>query len=246
VIYSLHDLGEDPAFCQWIAETIPEVIEPASWKCSDASGKKPVLRYYEPKKILVVCHTAAVHAKVDRFLKAMKEALPRQTRGPVAGKAPMKDHGVVPARFQAPGLLNPPPPAPEPNAVYPVPPPARQPKHLFHFIIRYEGAGIIDSNVVKFMKAQAGQQPSVSEPEKKENEDSDASERTVRSAIGVGCPENDKKGKKVKEENEFPAPPFTDSKKESDKKEDKKDMTTQETQPGDQKTDKEKKEDNKS
>jgi hypothetical protein len=27
------------------------------------------------------------------------------------------------------------------------------PKHLFHFIIRYEGEGIIDSNVVKFAKA---------------------------------------------------------------------------------------------
>jgi hypothetical protein len=27
------------------------------------------------------------------------------------------------------------------------------PKHLFHFIIRYEGEGIIDANVAKFAKA---------------------------------------------------------------------------------------------
>jgi hypothetical protein len=45
-------------------------------------------------------------------------------------------------------------PAPVQPFTYPVPPPVAQPKHLFHFIIRYEGAGIIDSNVVRFMKAQ--------------------------------------------------------------------------------------------
>ena len=30
---------------------------------------------------------------------------------------------------------------------------AQTPKHLFHFIIRYEGEGIVDANVVKFAKA---------------------------------------------------------------------------------------------
>ncbi len=182
VIYSLGDMGEDPAFCQWIAETIPEVIEPGSWTCAGASGKKPVLRYYAPKKILVVCHTAAVQAKVDRFLKTMKKALPRETGRPVAGRGPMQDHKVVPARYQAPALLNPPLPAPGPNPGYPVPPPARHPKHLFHFIIRYEGAGIIDSNVVKYMKMQAEQKPApASESEKKEKEET--------SSPGVEVPE---------------------------------------------------------
>src|SRR5262249_21060124 len=38
------------------------------------------------------------------------------------------------------------------------PAPQQPPKHLFHFIIRYEGDGIIDSNVVEFMKAQLGGQ----------------------------------------------------------------------------------------
>src|SRR5262249_2313203 len=111
--------------------------------------------------------------------------------------------------------------------------------HLFHFIIRYEGAGIIDSNVVKFMKAQTEQKPSVSEPEKKENEDSDASERTVRSAIGVGCPKNVNKGKKVKEENELPAP-FTATKKAADEKKEKKEKPTKETQWGKKNTEKKK------
>ena len=36
---------------------------------------------------------------------------------------------------------------------YPVAAPLKQPKHLFHFIIRYEGEGLIDANVVKFAKA---------------------------------------------------------------------------------------------
>ena len=43
-------------------------------------------------------------------------------------------------------------PAPEPNLSYPVPAQAKTPKHLFHFIIRYEGEGIIDDNIVKAMK----------------------------------------------------------------------------------------------
>ena len=37
---------------------------------------------------------------------------------------------------------------------YPVPAPARPPKHLFHFIIRYEGNGVVDENVVKAVQAQ--------------------------------------------------------------------------------------------
>jgi hypothetical protein len=50
-------------------------------------------------------------------------------------------------------------PPPYPNA-YPVPPPPALPKHLFHFIIRYEGEGIIDQNVVKFAKALTGEKKS--------------------------------------------------------------------------------------
>src|SRR6266849_6810610 len=39
---------------------------------------------------------------------------------------------------------------------YPVPIAPQTPKHLFHFIIRYEGEGIIDSNVVNFANAFKG------------------------------------------------------------------------------------------
>jgi hypothetical protein len=35
-----------------------------------------------------------------------------------------------------------------------VPRPVKQPKHLFHFIIRYEGDGIVDENVADVIKAQ--------------------------------------------------------------------------------------------
>src|SRR5438067_1685741 len=31
-VYSLADLGDDPKLCAWIAETIPQMIEPGSWK----------------------------------------------------------------------------------------------------------------------------------------------------------------------------------------------------------------------
>jgi hypothetical protein len=122
-------------------------------------------------------------------------------------------------------LLNQPPPAQEPNAVYPVPPPARQPKHLFHFIIRYEGAGIIDSNVVKFMKAQSEQKSAVSEPEKKETEDKDAT-ITTHPAVAVESGEGAKfEGKKEKESNKLPPasdPPAPKKAADEKEKEDKK------------------------
>jgi hypothetical protein len=41
---------------------------------------------------------------------------------------------------------------PEASTAYPVPAQARSPKHLFHFIIRYEGEGLVDDNIVKAMK----------------------------------------------------------------------------------------------
>src|SRR5262245_55581982 len=72
VSYSLVEVGDDYNLGQWIAETIPEVIEPKSWDRAGASG---VLRYYAPKKILVVYHTPEVQAKVAKFLDNMKHAV---------------------------------------------------------------------------------------------------------------------------------------------------------------------------
>jgi hypothetical protein len=31
-VYSLTELGDDPSLGAWVAETIPEVIQPDSWK----------------------------------------------------------------------------------------------------------------------------------------------------------------------------------------------------------------------
>jgi len=166
-IYSLEELGDDPDLGNWIADTIPEVIEPGSWNRHGTSGEKQVLRYYGPKKILVVYHTPAIQAKVERFLKNVKKALPTGTTKVAARKAPATDSRVVPAGYLAPGVIANSSPVRQPPVASPVPPPARQPRHLFHFIIRYEGAGMIDSNVVRFMKLQNEQkEPAAPEAEK--------------------------------------------------------------------------------
>jgi len=84
-IYSLDEMGDDPGFGAWIASTIPEVIASGTWK---GPG---VIRYYAPKNILVVCHTAAVQAKVDAFLKDVKKSQPSENKATAAmrkGSAP--------------------------------------------------------------------------------------------------------------------------------------------------------------
>jgi hypothetical protein len=146
-IYSLDEFGDDAGFGAWIASTIPEVIASGTWK---GPG---VIRYYAPKNILVVCHTAAVHAKVDTFLKDVKKSLSSEKKTTAAmSKGFAHDHQVVPANYRVPALLKSSAPSSEPSLSYPVPAQAKSPKHLFHFIIRYEGEGIIDDNVVKAMK----------------------------------------------------------------------------------------------
>jgi hypothetical protein len=147
VIYSLSDLGDDPELCKWIAETIPEVIEPGSWNAHRDADPGKTLHYYAPKKILVIYHTAAVQAKVDAFLKDLKKS--------VAASAPDPRHGVAPAEYRE-SASTPAAAAPDSSVSYSVPPPVRPPKHLFHLIVRYEGDGIVDENVVKMIKAQAG------------------------------------------------------------------------------------------
>jgi len=147
-IYSLAELGGDPGFGEWIAQTIPEVIATGTWK---GPG---VIRYYAPKNILVVCHTPAVQAKVDAFLKDVRKSLPEAKRATAAApKSSGLDREVVPAAYRAPALLKTSPSTSDPTLSYPVPAQAKPPKHLFHFIVRYEGEGIIDDSVVKVMKA---------------------------------------------------------------------------------------------
>src|SRR5205085_4878610 len=58
-VYSLAEL-DDPGLCKWIAETIPEMIQPATWKQNGAK-----VSYYAPSKVLVVNNTMAVHNQIE-------------------------------------------------------------------------------------------------------------------------------------------------------------------------------------
>jgi hypothetical protein len=154
-VYTLQEFGTDPAFGKWIADTIPQVVEPNSWAreahqagCAPGTG---TISYHAAGKILVVNHTPAVQAKVDTFLKNVKKAMPTGKAAHAARTAVAS--GITPASYQAPAVIPQEVPPPPPQGSYPVAPPLHQPKHLFHFIIRYEGEGLIDSNVVKFTKA---------------------------------------------------------------------------------------------
>jgi len=50
-----------------------------------------------------------------------------------------------------------PPPAKGNQGSYPIPAPLAQPKHLFHFVIRYEGEGLADQSMLATAMAAAGQ-----------------------------------------------------------------------------------------
>jgi hypothetical protein len=52
------------------------------------------------------------------------------------------------------------------HANYPIPAPAKTPKHLFHLVIRYEGDGLIDQNTVDVCKSCGLVQASQGEPKK--------------------------------------------------------------------------------
>jgi hypothetical protein len=148
-LYALDELGHDPELGKWVAETIPEVIAPGTWK------GQGVLRYYAPKNLLLVYHTPQTQAKVRSFLQNVKKTLPAGHASHVAAaKAPACDPPVVLADYRAPGCSKTATVPAEQSASYPVAAPVRPPKHLFHFIIRYEGEGIVDENVVKAIKAQ--------------------------------------------------------------------------------------------
>jgi hypothetical protein len=139
-VYSLGELGDDPKLCKWIADTIPDMIQPTSWKQTDAK-----ISFYAPSKILVVSNTPAVHAQVDEFLQSLKKS--------VTQSRPTATPGLLPAQFAIPDTVRAGQGVQTGPGGYPVPMTPQTPKHLFHFIIRYEGEGIVDSNVVSFAKA---------------------------------------------------------------------------------------------
>lgn len=199
VIYPLSEMGYDADLGKWIAQTIPEVIEPGSWKDTT------VLRFYAPKNILVVRHSAAVQAKVDSFLKNMKSSLAKgKGSSRPAGEKWAGEPAVAPAEYRAPAVLRTSSPLPE-STSYPVPAPVKPPKHLFHFLIRYEGEGIIDDSVVKFLKV-------YSQADKKEKE-------TNSAPVTAGCPAPSR-GISISAPASLPAVAPKDSEdKEADKKE---------------------------
>lgn len=144
-VYGLADLGEDPGVAQWVADTIPKVIQPATWNCGPKAG---ALSYHAASRVVVVYHVPEVQAQVEAFLKSLKKSMPAGKVETAVGWA-KSPSGVKQANF---ALTEVPSEGPVPLP-YPVPNQAKQPKHLFHFIIRYEGEGIIDSNVVELFKS---------------------------------------------------------------------------------------------
>ncbi len=154
VVYPLAGLGDDPDVGKWIAETIPEMIQPGTWSAEPWRR----VSYYAPGKLLVVRHTPAVHAQVAAFLKDFQKALP--TPKPATSTARAATTGpVLPAQYTADHVRTADPaPSVRPNNGYPIPAPLQQPKHLFHLVIRYEGDGISDATVAGLVKelSQAG------------------------------------------------------------------------------------------
>jgi hypothetical protein len=148
IVYSLSSMGAEAGYVKWIAESIPEVVEPATWSQAGGVGR---IRYFAPSQVLVVHHTAAVHAKVDSFLKDLRKATPPAklalpaTYGEVLTEMPR----VVQAQYTEPPVSR---PAAAAGATYLVPPPLSQPKHLFHLIVRYEGDGTNDGSVSGLLK----------------------------------------------------------------------------------------------
>jgi hypothetical protein len=155
-IYRLSDLGDDPNLCQWLADVIAEAIP------KDPGTQ---VKYYAPSRILVIYHTGSVTAQVQAFLDDLKETLPQEKGrgiGHVA-RSLQKTQAVVPAKF--PSSL-----AKTIATVSDSGSPTEQPRHLFQimiegldakgekvklksFTIRYEGEGIIDSNLAWLIKS---------------------------------------------------------------------------------------------
>ncbi len=152
--YRLDNLGNDPNLCQWVADTIPEVIQ-------RDMGSTGTFKYYAPARILVVYHTPAVQAQVEAFLENLKDALPQPKEHPPTSFA--KTQLMLPAKFSgsvAKTVVT----ASDSGAA------TQPPRHLFHiilegleakgdrvnlknFTIRYEGEGIIDSNLAWLIKS---------------------------------------------------------------------------------------------
>jgi hypothetical protein len=139
VVYPLAGIGHDPSLPQWIAETIPSVVDPDSWRVEGMW-----ITYHAASKVLVVRQAPAVHAKVKAFLADLKNAAQEDKGTVYLHKAPVMQAEytqAAPAKASA-----------GQGAGYPVPAPLSQPKHLFHLVLRYEGDGLPENAVESVVK----------------------------------------------------------------------------------------------
>jgi hypothetical protein len=181
-IYSLADLGDDPNLGPWLAATIPTVIQPEYWTkespvkdcTATAAASLGRLNYFPPGKILVVYHTAAVQAEVAAFLQNVKQALPRGNNA--AARTQQNASGIkqvlFPIKDSATAVIKTAEAAPASKYTYPIPAPVKQPKHLFHLIIRYEGEGLGDvSALTDMLQNASGVQVTTGKTEEKKEGD---------------------------------------------------------------------------
>jgi hypothetical protein len=139
VVYPLAGIGHDPGLPQWVAETIPSVVDPESWRLDGMT-----ISFHAASKVLVVRQSPTVHAKVKAFLADLKNAAHEEN-----GAVHLRKPSVMHAEFTqtAPAKV----PAGQ-GAGYPVPAPLSQPKHLFHLVLRYEGDGLPENAVESVVK----------------------------------------------------------------------------------------------
>jgi hypothetical protein len=156
-VYTLAGLSEDPGFGKWVAETVPDVIEPGTW-AQDGAGRRK-LSYYAPGKVLVVYHTPAVQAKVAAFLRDLQKAAPQQHVMAPADETPPPplNQAIMPARYTVSEQAKASAALAADKSGYLVPAPVKQPKHLFHLILRYEGQGVSDSAVAGIVTQLGGE-----------------------------------------------------------------------------------------
>ncbi len=156
-VYGLNGLARDPQFVKWVAETIPQVISPGTWN----DGR--LLTYQADGKILVVYHNPAVQAEVAAFIDKLSEAKSKETAptaavslgvpGQAARPGPWPQ--VVPAVYSAPAPSKAPEVLSTSKMSYPVPPPLKQPKHLFHLILQGEGSDTSITDMFKQLSTQS-------------------------------------------------------------------------------------------
>ena len=159
-VYPLWKMGYDLELSKWIAETIPEVVEPSTWQSVGGCG---VARYNSANGILVVRHSKEVHAKVENFLKDVKQSMPAVTAGAMTTGQRTPGDCVIPAAHQTPSPLR--TSSTSQDECPSLPPTAKKsPKHLLHMTIHYEGEGIIDDNVLKYLTSEMGGKPSYGAP----------------------------------------------------------------------------------